>query len=84
MFVIGRKNWLFANTVKGAKVSCELYSLLRTAVENNLKPFEYLTFLLDKLGLLNEKERLNIVNDLLPWSKNIHDYIKLKISSVNN
>lgn len=83
MFVIGRKNWLFANTVKDAKVSCELYSLLRTAVENNLKPFEYLTFLLDKLGPLNEKERLNIV-DLLPWSKNIHNYIKLKISSVNN
>ncbi len=84
MFVIGRKNWLFANTVKGAKVSCGLYSLLRTAVENHLKPFEYLTFLLDKLGPLNEKERLNIVNDLLPWSKNIPDYIKLKISSVNN
>lgn len=37
MFVIGRKNWLFANTVKGAKVSCGLYSLLRTVVENNLK-----------------------------------------------
>ena len=84
MFVIGRKNWLFANTVKGAKVSCGLYYLLRTAVENNLKPFEYLTLLLDKLEPLNEKERLNIANDLLPWSKNLPDYIKLKISSVNN
>ena len=84
MFVIGRKNWLFANTIKGAKVSCGLYSLLRTAVENNLKPFEYLTLLLDKLGPLNEKERLNIANDLLHWSKNLPDYIKLKISSINN
>ena len=27
MFVIGRKNWLFANTIKGAEVSCNLYSL---------------------------------------------------------
>ena len=78
MFVIGRKNWLFANTIKGAEVSCNLYSLLRTAVENNLKPFEYLTYLLDTLGPLNEKDRLSLSNNLLPWSNNIPDYIKLK------
>lgn len=78
MFVIGRKNWLFANTIKGAEVSCNLYSLLRTAVENNLKPFEYLTYLLDTLGPLNEKERIDKANDLLPWSNQLPDYIKLK------
>ena len=27
MFVIGRNNWLFYNTIKGAEVSCNLYSL---------------------------------------------------------
>ena len=76
MVVIGRNNWLFANTIKGAEVSCNLYSLLRTAVENNLKPFEYLTYLLDTLGPLNEKERLSLSNNFLPWSNNIPDYIK--------
>ena len=78
MFVIGRKNWLFANTVKGAKISCGLYSLLRTAVENNLKPFEYLDYLLNELGPLNEKERIDKVESLLPWSNQLPDYIKLK------
>lgn len=82
MFVIGRKNWLFANTIKGAEVSCNLYSLLRTAVENNLKPFEYLTYLLDTLRPLNEKDRLSLSNDLLPWSNNILNYIKLKDSNI--
>lgn len=78
MFVIGRKNWLFANTVKGAEVSCGLYSLLRTAVENNLKPFEYLDYLLNILGPLNEKERINKASSLLPWSNELPEYIKLK------
>lgn len=78
MFVIGRKNWLFANTVKGAEISCGLYSLLRTAVENNLKPFEYLDYLLNELEPLNEKERIDKANALLPWSNQLPDYIKLK------
>jgi transposase len=42
-FVIGRKNWLFANTPRGAKASAIIYSVIETAKENGLKPFEYLT-----------------------------------------
>lgn len=42
-FVIGRKNWLFANTPRGAKASAVIYSLIETAKENGLKPYDYLT-----------------------------------------
>jgi hypothetical protein len=38
-FVIGRKNWLFNQTPRGAKTSALLYSLVQTAVANNLEPF---------------------------------------------
>jgi hypothetical protein len=48
-FVIGRKNWLFANTPKGAKASATLYSIIETAKENRLKVFEYLTYLFEQL-----------------------------------
>jgi transposase len=48
-FVIGRKNWLFANTPRGAKASAVIYSLIETAKERGLSPFEYLTFLFDTL-----------------------------------
>lgn len=41
-FVIGRKNWLFANTPRGAKASAIIYSIIETAKENGLKPFDYL------------------------------------------
>ena len=35
-FVIGRKNWLLANTRKGGDVSCAMYSPAKTAICNGL------------------------------------------------
>ena len=46
-FVIGRKNWLFSATVKGAKASSVIYSVIETAKENGLKAFEYLKYLFE-------------------------------------
>ena len=44
-FVIGIKNWLFANTPRGAKASAMIYSVIETAKENRLNPFEYLAYI---------------------------------------
>lgn len=41
-FVMGRKNWLFANTPAGAKSSAVIYSLIETAKENGIDPYRYL------------------------------------------
>lgn len=41
-FVIGRKNFLFANTPRGAKASAILYSLVETAKECDVNPYDYL------------------------------------------
>ena len=41
-FVIGRKNWMFSNTAKGAQASAILYSLIESAKSNGLTPFDYL------------------------------------------
>lgn len=48
-FAIGRRNWLFADTVKGAKASAMLYSLIATARANGLEPYAYLRNLFEKL-----------------------------------
>lgn len=48
-FVIGRKNWLFSNTPKVAKASAIIYSTLKTAKENNLNPYHYLTYLFEQI-----------------------------------
>jgi transposase len=41
-FVIGRKNSLFSDSVRGAKASANLYSLIETAKANGIEPYGYL------------------------------------------
>ena len=41
-FAVGRKNWLFADTVAGAEASANLFSLIETAKANGLEPWAYL------------------------------------------
>ncbi len=52
-FVMGRKNFLFANVPKGAEASAIIYSLVETAKENSLDPYRYLTWLMHEAPKLN-------------------------------
>ena len=45
-FCVGRRNWLFADTVAGANASANLYSLLQTCAANGIDGYRYLTALL--------------------------------------
>lgn len=62
-FVIGRKNWMFANTANGAQASAILYSIVETAKANGLVPFDYLHRLLEELP-----ESPAHIDQLLPWN----------------
>ena len=42
-FAVGRKNWLFSNTARGAECSAALYSIVSTAQANGLDTEKYLT-----------------------------------------
>ncbi len=64
-FVIGRKNWLFSGTPKGAEASALLYSLIETAKMNKLEPYAYLRHIFDKLPLASSLEDYEA---LLPWN----------------
>ena len=55
-FVMGRKNWLFANTSGGARASSLIYSLMETAKENGLDPYRYLLWLLQNAPQLSETD----------------------------
>jgi len=63
--VLGRKGWLFADTVKGAVASANLYSLVETAKANGVEPFAYLSFLFERLPYLKSVEDFEAV---LPWA----------------
>ena len=66
-FVIDRKNFLFANTPKGATGSAIMFSLIQTAIENSLDPYKYLTWLLKTANNADLTDS-EIVKKLLPWN----------------
>lgn len=69
-FVIGRKNWLFANTASGANASAVLYSIIETAKANGLTPFNYLMHLLEELPKMPED-----LEPLMPWNVQLEQNI---------
>lgn len=48
-FCIGKKNWQMIDTINGARSSAIIYSILETAKANNLKPFDYVQYLLEEI-----------------------------------
>lgn len=69
-FVMGRKAWMFAQSMKGATASAIIYSIVETAKENQLNPLNYLTYLFEQLPLIDLND-VEAIDQLLPWSKTI-------------
>jgi transposase len=63
---LGRKNWLFATSTKGATALANWYSIIETAKANDLDPFAYLRYLLTELPLYQAEGR--DIDPLLPWN----------------
>jgi len=78
-FVQGKKQWLFSNTPNGAASSSIYYSLIETAKENNLNPYQYLKFLLERIP----SATTGGLETLLPWSESIPDYCKIPVKASN-
>lgn len=85
-FAVHRKNWLFADSVAGAKASGILYSLIESAKLNNLNIEKYINYLLEQLPQLEILQEQDI-EKYLPWSKELPpeilnyqgDYKEMKI-----
>ena len=69
-FVIGRRNWLFADTPKGATASANLYSLVESAKANGIEPWRYLETVFERLPRAKTEEDLDA---LLPWRIELTD-----------
>ena len=70
-FCLGKKNWMFINTTRGAHASAKVYSICETAKANGLNVYRYLEYILTELPKLAGKDG-NIdttkLDHLLPWS----------------
>ncbi len=75
-FVMARKNFLFADTTKGADANALCFSILETAKRNELDPFGYLLYLLQEFPQLGEEPTDKQLRPLLSWSGTLPDYYK--------
>jgi transposase len=60
-FVMGRKNWLFSNTPRGAESSAVLYSLIESAKANGIEPYKYLRFIFEKIPYAENREAFRVL-----------------------
>lgn len=72
-FTVGRKNWLFADTPKGASASAAVYSLIETAKANGLNVFAYLQHLLLYMPDTDWQNHPEELDDLMPWSPEVQE-----------
>lgn len=77
-FAIGRRNWLFSKSIKGAEASATVYSITETAILNGLKPYNYLNYLLEQIKALNPFPSKEELLPLLPWSESIPESCRTK------
>jgi len=64
-FVVGRKNWLFSDSVRGVNASANLYSLIETAKANGLESYAYLRDVFTRLPAARTVEDIEA---LLPFN----------------
>lgn len=75
-FVIGRKNWLFSNTPRGADASAAIYSIVVTAKLNGLKPRDYIEWLLTEMPNTEDLQG-DAIDRFLPWSADVPESCRM-------
>ncbi len=78
-FAVGRRNWLFAKSIKGAEASAVVYSITETAILHGLRPYNYLAYVMEKISQAPQFGDGSYLNDLLPWSPALPDDLKSNI-----
>ena len=68
-FVMARKNFLFSNTKRGAGSSSIYFSLIESAIMNNLDPYKYLVHVLERLSKEGLKD--SVIEEVLPYSQSL-------------
>lgn len=77
-FTVGRKNWLFAGSPKGATASATIYSLVETAKANGLNPYKYLYLLFSALPKVPFQKDTALLDTLLPWNPKVQEVCATK------
>ncbi len=75
---VGRANWLFADTIHGAKVNAIMYSIVETAKANQANILIYLQYLFEQIPLRRMGGDKDFMADMVPWSEAYRTYEEKK------
>lgn len=75
-FTVGRKNWLFSGSPKGAQSSAIIYSMVETAKANSLEPYKYIKYIFSNFPGVQYQNNLEFIDDFLPWSDEIQQFCR--------
>jgi len=79
-FVIGRSNWLFSASTKGAESSALIYSIIETSKNNNLVVEKYLLYLMNNFVSIDPTDKDSLLK-ILPFSKDLPGDLKIQSKS---
>ena len=68
-FAVGRKNWLFSDSVAGANASAVVYTIVEMAKAHDLNIYGYLKFLLEHRPTKEMTDEQ--LAELAPWSEKL-------------
>lgn len=68
-FTVGRKNWLFSDSVESAEASAIAYTMVEMAKAHNLNIYQYLSYVLEQRP--NENWSDEQLAELAPWSEKL-------------
>ena len=75
-FTVGRKNWLFSGSPKGANTSAGIYTIVETAKANQINPQKYIEYLLSTLPNIPFLQQKELLLEFLPWNETIKNRCK--------
>lgn len=64
-FAIGRKGWLFADSVAGAEAAATIFSFVETCKYHDVEPYDWFRYVLGKLPLCKNEDEIEA---LLPFN----------------
>lgn len=77
-YSVGRANWLFADTIHGAKVNAIMYSIVETAKANRVNILICLQYLFEQIPQRRAGGEKEFMADMMPWSEACKGYEKRK------
>jgi len=79
---IGRKNFMFCDSIDGAEAVAIMYTIVETAKANNANVYFYLKYVLEQMPRYMEGTDFGFLERMLPWSLEYKEYERNHTSGV--